>query len=625
MENSTPTKIASPREDEALAKIRADEARIINTRRATAKARGLCDRGAINEAGEPTGGSAPLTGLALSGGGVRSASVSLGAVQALHDAVGIEGVDYLSTVSGGGYLGCCLTAGLQCRGGKFPFSSTMDYRDTDAVRHIRDFSKYLVPNGWPDYLTGGAIFMRGLLANAILLAPLLLLAAWLTLSIYPNWHSLSHQKILWWDLADVAPAWAIGGAAPLWRTSCFAVTQNLLLIGLVILVLWMFGKSIATSSSWRSLKEWKLWEELRETKGWSGLRAVVLKLTFGQWDIGTVDDYRNTADKSAELTGFFPSLARMLFIVTAISAFFELQPFILQQFAEAKTTPPASVEGWRDALQLITHWLASVTPTLAPLGAAFAFLSKFLFKIEVLASHSGKLWVRALSLFTKTIWFFIGLIIPSFIWYLYLSLVEGGLQHDGEGSQISQLLGGKAKDVAAGLRERVTHLDLGLFFPTDETVVYFGLLLIFFVGALFINPNGTSFFRLYRDRLNKAFVFDPEGARDSRNDLRAAPIKLHDIQTAECPYPIINATLNLEGSQFANKRGRNADFFMFSPLYVGSLATNYVSARDMWTEERDLDLGTAMAISGAAVSPNMGSSTVRPLVATLALLNVRLG
>jgi hypothetical protein len=40
---------------------------------------------------------------------------------------------------------------------------------------------------------------------------------------------------------------------------------------------------------------------------------------------------------------------------------------------------------------------------------------------------------------------------------------------------------------------------------------------------------------------------------------------------------------------------------------------------------RELDLGTAMAVSAAAASPNMGRATIRPLTPTLALLNVRIG
>jgi predicted acylesterase/phospholipase RssA len=43
-----------------------------------------------------------LTGLALSGGGVRSAAFCLGALQAINAAGALNQVDYLSTVSGGG-------------------------------------------------------------------------------------------------------------------------------------------------------------------------------------------------------------------------------------------------------------------------------------------------------------------------------------------------------------------------------------------------------------------------------------------------------------------------------------------------------------------------------------------
>lgn len=46
-----------------------------------------------------------LSGLALSGGGIRSATFSLGVLTALASRFDVFGVDYISTVSGGGYLG----------------------------------------------------------------------------------------------------------------------------------------------------------------------------------------------------------------------------------------------------------------------------------------------------------------------------------------------------------------------------------------------------------------------------------------------------------------------------------------------------------------------------------------
>ena len=48
-------------------------------------------------------------GLALSGGGIRSATFSLGVLQRLAKNKLLEKIDYLSTVSGGGYIGSSLT------------------------------------------------------------------------------------------------------------------------------------------------------------------------------------------------------------------------------------------------------------------------------------------------------------------------------------------------------------------------------------------------------------------------------------------------------------------------------------------------------------------------------------
>src|SRR5687767_9298783 len=51
-----------------------------------------------------------LIGLALSGGGIRSATTNLGILQALAAMRILPLVDYLSTVSGGGYIGACFSS-----------------------------------------------------------------------------------------------------------------------------------------------------------------------------------------------------------------------------------------------------------------------------------------------------------------------------------------------------------------------------------------------------------------------------------------------------------------------------------------------------------------------------------
>ena len=51
-----------------------------------------------------------LVGMCISGGGVRSATLGLGMLQAFIRAGRMRYIDYLSTVSGGGFIGSCLTS-----------------------------------------------------------------------------------------------------------------------------------------------------------------------------------------------------------------------------------------------------------------------------------------------------------------------------------------------------------------------------------------------------------------------------------------------------------------------------------------------------------------------------------
>src|SRR5215469_11308530 len=51
-----------------------------------------------------------IVGLAFSGGGIRSATFNLGVIQALAGKNLLRFVDYLSTVSGGGYIGSWLSS-----------------------------------------------------------------------------------------------------------------------------------------------------------------------------------------------------------------------------------------------------------------------------------------------------------------------------------------------------------------------------------------------------------------------------------------------------------------------------------------------------------------------------------
>ncbi len=98
-----------------------------------------------------------LYGLALSGGGIRSATYNLGLVQGLNRLELLGAFDYVSTVSGGGYLGGFWSAWRKRRGGSvFPDAADpCSGREADEIRHLREFSNFLSPRmGVFSYDTG---------------------------------------------------------------------------------------------------------------------------------------------------------------------------------------------------------------------------------------------------------------------------------------------------------------------------------------------------------------------------------------------------------------------------------------------------------------------------------------
>src|ERR1700689_2774903 len=93
-----------------------------------------------------------LAGLAFSGGGIRSATFNLGILQGLAKLGLLRKFDYLSTVSGGGYIGSWLINWIKQDGvgeveRRICPDFTPDPRDLrlEPIRFLRDFSNYLSP------------------------------------------------------------------------------------------------------------------------------------------------------------------------------------------------------------------------------------------------------------------------------------------------------------------------------------------------------------------------------------------------------------------------------------------------------------------------------------------------
>ena len=90
-------------------------------------------------------------------------------------------------------------------------------------------------------------------------------------------------------------------------------------------------------------------------------------------------------------------------------------------------------------------------------------------------------------------------------------------------------------------------------------------------------------------------------------------------------FHVINIALNVVESKRLAWQERKAEPFTVSALHCGSAYKGFRPTKDYGGPEGGISLGTAMAISGAAVSPNMGYYSSPSIALLLALFNVRLG
>ena len=141
-----------------------------------------------------------------------------------------------------------------------------------------------------------------------------------------------------------------------------------------------------------------------------------------------------------------------------------------------------------------------------------------------------------------------------------------------------------------------------------------------------VDVNRTSIHAMYRDRLASTFLIgiDPKGDIGVEHDIDLEDINAY-VAGSTAPYHLINAALNLQGSNDIGVRNRQCGFFILSKRFTGSMRTGYCRSEVMEQAFPQMSLATAMAISAAAASPNMGRSTNAGLVAFMTMLNIRLG
>jgi hypothetical protein len=164
--------------------------------------------------------------------------------------------------------------------------------------------------------------------------------------------------------------------------------------------------------------------------------------------------------------------------------------------------------------------------------------------------------------------------------------------------------------------------------------------------AFRVDVNLFSIYYFYRHRLTRCYLGasrcqertpHPFTGFDPRDDLALAALcETKEGKTAcQRPYPILNTAMNMvHGKQLAWQE-RRAAAFAFTPLYCGydmelpdakgeSISCFRPTAEYMDARNGAM-LGTAIAISGAAASPNMGYHSSPAVTFLMTVFNVRLG
>jgi hypothetical protein len=447
-------------------------------------------------AGRDRTGDCPLTGLALSGGGIRSAAFNLGALQAFHAYSGIEGIDYLSTVSGGGYIGCSLSTALAGCGdtnADFPFTNADPrlYDDTPTVHHIRDYSNYLMPHGALDAVSSIYVIGRGLVANALVVAPVLFFFTWFTLFNHPTVKSLTQPSVLlhavWSHLPFLSPLKSLAS-----ELHGFWLTAILASVNILFLILW------------------------------AGVRSLRPALTH-------------------HFANVFVRLSKILFYVTLICLVFDVQILLLKLEAARLTAsveasaarPAASVEAsacasdWAcSLLWTVRDWLESASWYLAIFGAAFAYFSKYLSEVATAAAWSPTWidWFKKIA--AKAGLWFAALIIPLCLWDLYLWLNIIGLADDGG---VHPFTPAWLSDLSWAKQRVADHLPAFLGQVTSARLYFVAFAVTLLIALFCIDLNATTLHSLYRYRLSKAFLFNPskhdkKNTASSRNIVRSFTI-----------------------------------------------------------------------------------------------------
>jgi hypothetical protein len=644
------------------------------------------------------GESVDRSALCFSGGGIRSATFGLGILQRLAHLGLATKFNYLSTVSGGGYLGSWLSAWMEREAGgpaaveaelsrppRFPLSP-----EPQPVSHLRSYSRYISPRFGllsADTWTLVAIFFRNLFLNWLVLLPLLAVALMIPrISIY-----LARQQH--------PPAWvppSVFGLGLLCGIGAIAYLgiQRPSLEGKPAFLRWpdkwrgqgaflwfcllpLTAMAIATSLYWA----WVPIPLERLSFDVLGLHIPPQKAALAFVGFGLV--LHGGGYLVARLFVPLPKREILGVIVTgglggyaawlAASRLFPLlcgeanvlryvcfaAPLLLFLFLASATLFVglsskytededrewlARAAAWilifvvvRSTVSLIVIygpvvWHVVGVKSMSAVGGISGLLTLLLgLSSKTGASESKKNEPAPPS--TQVANLAISLAAPLFALSVVVGLAFGT-------TLVIRLLAPALRPGFAwpldDLNPDDPHGHLITLYHSSGWVILavtLGLAALGWIMGFYVDINRFSLHAAYRDRLIRAYL----GASRNHDERHPNPftgfdpadnLQMQDLRKIERPFHVINAALNLVGGKNLAWQDRKAESFTFSALHSGSFCTGYRPS-DRYGLHRDkkkaISLGTALAISGAAASPNMGYHSSPVITFILALFNVRLG
>jgi hypothetical protein len=180
--------------------------------------------------------------LCLSGGGIRSGTFALGLIQGLARHNLLSKFDYLSTVSGGGYIGSWLTAWIHRQhDGLTGVTNHLKQRepssridpDPSPVHYLREYCSFITPKVGllsADTWTFAGIYLRNLFLNWLVFIPLLIAVLTLPRVIVSLTLAQAERRMQWYLPVNIF-GWqqyifarhiflALGFALGVWSLAC---------------------------------------------------------------------------------------------------------------------------------------------------------------------------------------------------------------------------------------------------------------------------------------------------------------------------------------------------------------------------------------------------------------------